>query len=128
MPLSDFTLKSANLSANIELFERCCSNRDGFHIKNCQKPVDLHTIDNFLKELKSYSLVLFPGTAATVLFYWRFHSLGASHDRLASRGTCTPSGYPVLNPVNCRGVSFLYWFQFQLKQSAVSSRAVDSST
>ena len=27
LPLSDFTLKSANLSANIELFERCCSNR-----------------------------------------------------------------------------------------------------
>lgn len=106
MPLSDFTLKSANLSANIELFERCCSNRDGFHIKNCQKPVDLHTIDNFLKELKSYSLVLFPGTAATVLFYRRFHSLGASHDRLASRGTCTPSGYPDLTPVNYMGVSF----------------------
>ena len=27
LPLSDFTLKSANLSANIELFERYCSNR-----------------------------------------------------------------------------------------------------
>jgi len=67
LPLSDFTLKSANLSANIELFERYCSNRRGFTLKP-PKPVDLHTIDNFLKELKSYSLVLFPGTAATVLF------------------------------------------------------------
>jgi hypothetical protein len=40
---------------------------DDFTLKP-PKPVDLHTIDNFLKELKSYSLVLFPGTAATVLF------------------------------------------------------------
>ena len=37
---------------------------DDFTLKP-PKPVDLHTIDNFLKELKSYSLVLFPGTAAT---------------------------------------------------------------
>ena len=66
-PLSDFTLKSENLLHIIELFERCCSNRRGFTVKP-PKPVDLHTIDNFLKELKSYSLVLFPGTAATVLF------------------------------------------------------------
>jgi hypothetical protein len=51
LTLSDFTLKSANLSANIEPFERLCSNRWGFHLKNHQKPVDLHTIDNFLKEL-----------------------------------------------------------------------------
>ena len=66
-PLSDFTLKSENLLHIIELFERCCSNRRGFTLKP-PKPVDQHTIDNFLKELKSYSLVLFPGTAATVLF------------------------------------------------------------
>ena len=66
-PLSDFTLKSENLLHIIELFERCCSNRRGFTLKP-PKPVDRHTIDNFLKELKSYSLVLFPGTAATVLF------------------------------------------------------------
>lgn len=66
-PLSDFTLKSENLLHIIELFERCCSNRRGFTLKP-PKLVDRHTIDNFLKELKSYSLVLFPGTAATVLF------------------------------------------------------------
>ena len=67
--------------------------RRGFTLKP-PKPVDRHTIDNFLKELKSYSLVLFPGTAATVLF-----------------------------EVVRKSGNFL-----TLKQSAVSSRAVDSST
>jgi len=51
LTLSDFTLKSANLSANIEPFERLCSNRWGFHLKNHQKPVTQYTIDNFLKKL-----------------------------------------------------------------------------
>jgi hypothetical protein len=72
LALSDFTLKSANLSANIEPFGRLCSNRCGFHLKNHQKPVTQYTIDNFLKELKSYSLVLFPGTTVTILFIGGF--------------------------------------------------------
>jgi hypothetical protein len=60
-----------------------------------------------LKKLKSYFLVLFPPrNCCNNSFYRQFHSLGASHDRLASRGTCTPSGYPVLNPVNYMGVLF----------------------
>lgn len=51
LALSDFALKSANMSANIEPFKRLCSNRWDFHIKNHPKPVEQYTIDNFLKEL-----------------------------------------------------------------------------
>nr|DAN82825.1 MAG TPA: hypothetical protein [Caudoviricetes sp.] len=54
-----------------------------------------------------------------LLYYRRFHSLGASRDRLASRGTCTPSGYPDLIPVNYMGVSFFVLVQFQYFQNKV---------
>nr|DAW24399.1 MAG TPA: hypothetical protein [Caudoviricetes sp.] len=101
LTLSDFTLKSANLSANIEPFERLCSNRWGFHLKNHQKPVDLHTIDNFLKELFLVKILFLDFVNRCNGFLWSVRQWMGLPD---------------------------YEKKMLLKQGAVSSRAVDSST
>ena len=100
LTLSDFTLKSANLSANIEPFERLCSNRWGFHIKNHQKPVDQHTIDNFLKELFLVKILFLDFVNRCNGFLWSVRQWMGLPD----------------------------YEKNAVKQGAVSSRAVDSST
>ena len=76
-----------------------------FHIKTTKTCWPTHN-RQFFERTEILFLGFFPRNCCNNSFYRGFRSLGASHDRLASRGTCTPSGYPVLNPVNYMGVSF----------------------